>query len=365
MDDLQAKFYCDESGYTGTNWADPQQPVFAHGGWLVFVAEIPALEAALARLRKRVQARAPELKWAILARRDDPSAEFLTFFEDALTSGCIPCFQLVDKEYFIATKAVESYFDPAYNSRLPIEFTRNFTAKAKIAETLLSLPSALETYAGWLRSPGQLAPDDIRQLGFDLAGHLERNGKTLAARTLLNFTDEEIADIAAEFQSPHWQRNLTGHTLIAVLQHVQKVVGRRNVEVEIIHDNITNFEGLLDMARALFRSEDARARADQSTSILHVMPSTTGLTLADSAVEAPLQAADLLTGYLRDLLTRLKAGEPTGSADAALATHLFVLGSEFDCWGLNVPRALRLKYASLVAPPPNPADGIPGNPPPR
>lgn len=43
---MDAPFYCDESGYTGTDWSNPDQRVSVHGGWLILNSERHAIALA-------------------------------------------------------------------------------------------------------------------------------------------------------------------------------------------------------------------------------------------------------------------------------------------------------------------------------
>lgn len=98
-----AVFYCDESGYTGTDWANPDQPVFVHGGWLVFDDRLDELREALATLKRKARIQSPDVKYQHLARRPNPAIAFREFFVEALRASAVPCFQLVDKQYFIGS----------------------------------------------------------------------------------------------------------------------------------------------------------------------------------------------------------------------------------------------------------------------
>lgn len=347
----KAIFYCDESGYTGTDWANPDQPVFVHGGWLVLESRVDEVRRALARVKERLRIQSVDLKYQQLAKRPNPDQAFLEFFLAAKSAAAVPCFQLVDKQYFIATKVIETFFDPMYNHHLPIEFTSNFTAKAKLAEKILDAPEILLEFAKWLNRGGPLQRSEVRDVGLALASHLRANGRKLAAGMLVDFTDDEIDDIRSEFDGEHWTRSLTGHTLIAVLQHVERVVRDGSVSVEIVHDTITNFEELLEMARGLFRDGGHAALPGEDVGNRVVtLPTATGLRLANSQDEDLLQAADLLCGYMRDVVTRVRSGAQTTESDRVIARHLMGLGLLVDCWGFNAPEALVQSYVLLAAP---------------
>lgn len=139
----RATFYCDESGNTGVHWGDPDQPVFVHGGWMIPAIHQDALLAELPLIRQRHRLNAPELKWQQLARRANGSAVFRDIFQVILANASVPFFHVMDKDYILAAKAVETFFDPAYNHFLPMAFTSAYNIKKDLAEHLFLAPAAL------------------------------------------------------------------------------------------------------------------------------------------------------------------------------------------------------------------------------
>ena len=150
----RATFYCDESGNTGVHWGDPDQPVFVHGGWMIPTSHQDALLTELTLIRQRYRLNAPELKWQQLARRANGSAVFRAIFEVMLANAAIPFFHVMDKDYILAAKAVETFFDPAYNHFLPMGFTLAYDIKKDLASIFRRAGSC--RCRGWDLRPGGL-----------------------------------------------------------------------------------------------------------------------------------------------------------------------------------------------------------------
>lgn len=342
-------FYCDESGYTGTDWADPDQRVFVHGGWLVVGSKKDELIAGIDELRGRHRLQGKELKWRQLTRRKAPESIFRDFFELMLTHGSLPFFVVADKDYITAGKAIETYFDPAYNHNLPMAFTSDAKTKKSLAECLLSAPMLLRSFARLLHKGKDVTAEEIRQIGSDMADHFSHVGVPSAAATLQDFTEAEIDDIQREFAVDPWARTTTAHTLWRVVQLLEEFVRDRDLHLEIVHDNVVRFDELLELVRGLFRPDSGTDPIlINGQPIYTSMPTTRSLDLADSKEEPLIQAADLLCGYLRVLFTKLKDGRDLSEDDESLAQNLAVIHDMFSTWDTNVPETMFAAFANAA-----------------
>lgn len=158
-----------------SHWGDPDQPVFVHGGWMIPAIHQDALLATFPGLRARHRLNAPELKWQQLAKRDNGSAVFRDIFEAMLADAAVPFFHVMDKDYILAAKAVETFFDPEYNHILPVEFTSAYDVKKDLAEHFLLAPDALAAFANMLRAGVEPEPAHIEKLALQFADFIEGN----------------------------------------------------------------------------------------------------------------------------------------------------------------------------------------------
>jgi hypothetical protein len=336
---MPATFYCDESGNTGVHWADPDQPVFTHGGWLIPAEGEPAILQALADLKARHRLlQAPELKWQQLARRSDPSAIFRDVFRTMLENGSLPFFMVMDKDYLTAAKVVETFFDPAYNTAFPMAFTADYDTKKEIAEAVLQSPAVLREFSAMLRAGEPPTHDALRALASDLADHLRAGNAPVMADTLLHFSGDALSDIQGELSVDVWMRTTFGHSLPALIQVLEGFLRTREVTLEIVHDNVVRFEAAFDIVQRMFRRSDGKDFTVIGERIrFHTMPTVTGLRLADSMSEPMIQLADLLCGFVRTLFTKIKRGEILSADELAVCGELLVINNEWFTWDGNMP----------------------------
>lgn len=336
----RATFYCDESGNTGVNWGDTDQPVFVHGGWMIPSLHQDALLAALPGLRERHRLNAPELKWQQLAKRGNGSAVFREIFETMLAAGAVPFFHVMDKDYILAAKAVETFFDPEYNDFLPVEFTSAYDIKKDLAEHFLLAPDALDAFANMLRAGAEPEPAGIEKLASQFADFIEENNGPALAEILRHFGSESLADIGREFGADVWMRTTLGHSMFGLMNRLEQFLRPRDVRIEIVHDNIVRFDDLLSLVRGMFRESDGSDVVVINGEIrFFSMPTVDSMRLGDSKEEPFIQLADLLVGFVRTVFTKLKRGESLGPDERAVCGDLVMLHQEFYSWDVNVPKA--------------------------
>ena len=338
---LDATFYCDESGNTGVHWSDPQQPVFIHGGWLIPTIEERALLKELSEIKSRHQLQAPELKWKQLARRNDGSAVFKEIFQAALDHAALPFFIAIDKAYLIAAKTVETFFDPAYNTFFDMSFTSAFDVKRDFAEMFLLYPSGLAKFAEMLRSGVIPEPSEVVGLASEFADYLETNNAPRLAETLRHFSPENIDDIRKEFGLDVWMRTTLGHSMFALMQRLEHFLRLRNVRTKIIHDNIVRFDYLFETIQGMFRESDGN-----DISIINgepryfSMPTVDDMRLADSKQEPFIQLADMLVGFLRTVLTNIIRGGYPNEVERAICGDLVALFKIYHSWEIIAPKSI-------------------------
>lgn len=335
-----ATFFCYESGNTGVNWGDRDQPVFVHGGWLIPHANQDALLAELPLFRRRHQLNATELKWQQLARRANGSAIFRDIFEVMLANASVPIFLAMDKDYIAAAKAVETFFDPAYNHFLPMGFTSDFDVKKGLTEHLLSAPSALTEFADLLRAGVEPNAARVADLASQFADVLEDSDASDFAEMLRHFGPESLADIGSEFGADVWMRTTLGHSMFAVMDRLEHFIRPLDLRVDIVHDYLARFEELLGLVRGMFRDSDGADGVIINGEVRFFrMPRVDGMRLADSKDEPFIQMADLLIGFVRTVFTKVKRGQQLGRDELSVWGNLVMLRHEFHTWDVNVPNS--------------------------
>ena len=117
--------YLDESGNTGTNMFDENQPFYVYAGWLIKNGEENSIVKYIKESFKKVKAQ--ELKSVKILNKYRP--ELYEFIQYAIYNGMYPFYYVFDKKYYLCCKTVETFFDYAHNSNVPMELTSDYERK--------------------------------------------------------------------------------------------------------------------------------------------------------------------------------------------------------------------------------------------
>lgn len=323
------RFYCDESGNTGTHWLDAAQPVLVHGGWLFPDDTEAAVAAGVQAIRQKHRIQAPELKWAQFASSGRARA-FREIVELCLKNGVLPMFMVMDKRYAVAAKIVETFFDPQYNLHLPMEFSGDFETKKGIAEAVFLSADLVDAFGPWLRSGGTPQPSDVTELARSLATHLRTVGIPSLAGTLGDLRDSAIAELRSEFSADAMMRSTTWTVLWAMAMNLLQFVRAQEREVQILQDELVRFQPLIDM--------------------IGQQPGVAKVELVDSKLHLGVQVADLLCGFLRTVFEKLMTGTPLETDERATCADLFMLQQEFESWNGNLPERTWVEFVKVAIP---------------
>lgn len=344
---IRATFYCDESGYTGANWADADQPVFVHGGWLITNGVRGRILHEVLALRERFGLSGEELKWAKVARRKNSSSIYRSFFELMLKHGALPFFFVMDKDFLLAAKTVETFFDPAYNHHFKPGFTGASEEKKRLAEELLPSREILAEFASMHRE-GVVPPRErVRALAELIAEWFEKGGSPWVAETQRHFSDTELDDLRSEFGATNSMRSTTGHSLPGLMQLLEGFMRPRVIALRILHDNLTRFDDVIEFVHRLLRPPGPKDSMEVGNGLFYFsMPTVTGFDLVDSKSEPLVQLADLLCGFVRTVFTKIKGGEELDDDELSVCSDIAMVHHEYYCWDANMPEAMWESFAA-------------------
>lgn len=133
--------YCDESGNSGANLIDEQQPCYVLAGVLGSSNDDEWLAQILDDLRRDHRLEGAELKGSKLLERAR-GWELVNDLLLAIRERGLVVYNLVEKRYAVAAKVVETYLDPLYNSRVGNEFTFDADWKQDLADAICELPTS-------------------------------------------------------------------------------------------------------------------------------------------------------------------------------------------------------------------------------
>ena len=92
--------YLDESGNTGTNMFDENQPFYVYAGWLIKNEDENSIVKYIKESFKKVKAQ--ELKSVKILNKYRP--ELYEFIQYAIYNGMYPFYYVFDKKYYLCCK---------------------------------------------------------------------------------------------------------------------------------------------------------------------------------------------------------------------------------------------------------------------
>lgn len=106
-------FYCDESGNTGLNYCDPDQPLYVVAGWLVPKSGDTKWKEALQKIK--ADNGQSELHGSKLSRNFRGQSLMVKVLQAGLQNGCLPFSNFAFKGFCLAGRFVDAFLDPFTN----------------------------------------------------------------------------------------------------------------------------------------------------------------------------------------------------------------------------------------------------------
>lgn len=134
--------YCDESGNTGANLLDQEQPLFVAGGWLVRDAFIDATEQHIREYIRMLASDGIELHSTQLLRNYIGTYGILNLIKD-LQELCLPICQIAEKLMILIGHIFNVFLKPQFNPLMPNSFEDYFEGKRGLMEAVYGLPDGI------------------------------------------------------------------------------------------------------------------------------------------------------------------------------------------------------------------------------
>ena len=323
----KAIFYCDESGNSGPNYIDQEQPFYTLAAWSVPVERIVDASVAVETHRKQYAPQAQELKAANLVKSPRGKRAITSLLQMLGRLGCVPLYEVLEKRYCVAAKIVETFLDPLFNRRVENAFIPDSTTKQEIANTLYQGLSedTLNRFAAIYRNPtfqgfegslNEIVTNTDANINSELATLIDGSRKQLA----------EIAEIeASACFLGNMTRSLNFPVFVGMLMMIE-LLGRFNLvkPAKVVHDEIYAYEEHMDKVHVMLKKAREGVFTFPNGSIL-VFPLKHVRTLefGSSKDNVLLQAADVLAGSVNYLARRAIQQRTITDIDIQLAEHLF------------------------------------------
>ena len=337
------KFYCDESGATGTNWTDKDQPFLIYGGWLILKENEQIVFEGIKEIFKTYNG--DELKSSRFLKMGKSTEYFKRLFDFMLTNECLPVFTVTNKLFITAAKLVETFFDPAYNSSLRNQISWDMSFKKELVNAIYQKNSTMQ-FSNIIRF-GTLNMEEMHLIKSDLATMFEST--KYLKENIENLSDSELQKMIDEFEQPNVNRSLTVPALNQLMQLLQKVIENQDLYVSIIHDRIRGYDSWLKELDKIYLSGKSKEIMQiGSCEWYSSMPNISNIVLVDSKDELFVQVADLLCGFTARCFKKIEKGSNLDQYEKKFLQCLLVLHDDLFSWEFVLSDFTVNQYFSAV-----------------
>lgn len=322
----RASVYCDESGNSGPNYVDLQQPFYVLAGWLVPDDRVVEVSVLIDEFRKEHFRQRDELKADAVLRNDKTKIKCVDLFRELGQHHCVPIYLVAEKRFCIAGKIVETFMDPLYHKFLKNSFIVDVETKQEIANTLYErLPDkVIAQFANAYRAPSAPA---LGQALLEVMTAIEANVSPELAKAVAGckeFIDEIAAVEAAISPLGDVAGTLNMPCLVSFLMLVENL-GRLGLArpIKVLHDQQHAYEEgykrIFEMHKGMPRFF---ARLPQTEMPFTNLEHVAEFEMRDSLTSMPIQAADLLAGAIHHCCRLAMGSQQLTPGDHALAESI-------------------------------------------
>ncbi|WP_324655734.1 DUF3800 domain-containing protein [Bacillus cereus] len=353
---MEATFYIDESGNTGTDWLNDKQPFFTYGGWLVLNEKLDLVETFLNGFIAKEQA--AELKSKNVFKRTGGLKLFESIYNQLLNEfSAVPFFIVADKKFMVAAKIVETFFDCVHNPYVNEYLTHPVELKKALANCIFNHKDdkVLDSFAVLIKK-GTIPIDELSEINLGLISIFEKEEHKQVANTLKGLTKENFLSMINEFQtvtSNGTLKNritLTVTMLLEILRNVEIYSNNRNISVRVSHDSLRGYAGLFkEVEDIYFREESPFVYNNNGVKWLSNFPHIKSITVKDSVDEPCIQASDLMCGFASDyfhLISQMRDLEKTEKEllKSLIMERDFYIEENVILWNWYAPYDFKRKF---------------------
>lgn len=297
------KFYCDESGNTGVNYIDKENPFFVLGGWLDInnkMDDCDFLDNLKKLLESKNEFKAKRLNKSVKGRRK--MIEIINFLQE---NNLYPVLAIVDKRFATAARINSVLLDHEYNDLVDPRLERDECdiSLYELAEFMDKLSDrTLDKFASSYRDcDANTMKDCINDISKELhaLGHesIAQIIKNSIVKIECNLKDEAINK---KEQAPNI------FALNCLLRLINNICNNsKKYEVDFIHDEQLQYgENINSMVSTLAKNKNDRIRFAHKSEIVFYK-SIKSFSFAKSEEVLLVQGADILVGSINYILKML------------------------------------------------------------
>ncbi len=324
-----AHAYCDESGNTGANLLDPNQPLLVVGGWLV---NDGLIEAAEKIVREHIESLAPldnELHGIRLLKSKAGRRGILNLVQ-VLQRGCGPICQIVEKRVLLVNHIFDTFLKPEFNPNVPAFFEDYFEGKRELMEKVYSLPDEVlvEFVEAYNTLDSSLLLESLRNITMGLSLRLE----TKLADLMLGSRPHINAIIEHHTTGRVYHDSITHNTpnvasfymFFQFLEHIGRTA--EIPKITLVHDESrqfsTAFPKIFEEFRDDSRNDMFKDGPYELSYIYRGFKSLQDFKFAGSQDEPLLQAADVLVAAIYRYAVNVYRSTPNPAALTDIARVL-------------------------------------------
>lgn len=327
---MEYTLFIDESGNTGLNWLNKDQPFFIYGGWLIPNENIDKVNSCLNQFIKKEQS--GELKSKNIFDRTNGDEIFIKIFKLMINEfSALPIFSIVEKEFMVAAKIVEIFFDCENNPNLNDYLTHPVKLKKALANSIYSSKETLELFSKIMTTKDMINFDgvgEIKNVSLQLVRLFEKNNHFDVADSLKNLSDENLVDIVDEIFSKKGERNrktLAPTILVDILRRIELLSNKLgSQQVNVILDRLRGYSNIFDEIEDMFcnKSQPYVYRNEENRIWLSNFPSIRSIEGKDSKSVPCIQAADLLCGFMFKVIPKTITLKPLNKMEKSILKEI-------------------------------------------
>jgi hypothetical protein len=298
----------DESGHTGSNSFDEQQPFFVCGGWII-PRRAEVVCRAWVKLAIGSRPNKAELKSTSLFRSASGREFARGLIAALIREGATPAICVAEKRFCVAIRLLDTVLSPDVSPEIALilPIARNLDRRI-IAEKIADAP--IEELRAYVQAWDAMDEQQIRIVVERIAQFLDR-GHTSEVAFLLRLGVKSLrASLAADRDIfPERGRKRTRCVCLPAFHGAVDMACRLQVAspenpLDVVHDR-TEFEEVFRKAMEAMRDARSRARTwhlQDGTERSLAFGGAGGISFQESKSEPLLQAADVLVGFAMRLL---------------------------------------------------------------
>lgn len=354
----EIKTYLDESGNSGKNLLDPQQPFFTLGAVLINEKKLKSIEDYLIQLPDDLKEENGEIKGNNIACYNQPLAlEILSEFLPEHTEMMF--FSVLEKKFMIAGQIVENYFDYVYNDNTDESWTIKSDKKIQLANFFydhLSSNAITNSHNAFISNSIEQITNSFNQIideikdityDFDVVSIMKGAKKHLQSLT------EALSKVNSKLSRKIPKQtvntpNVT--TYFEIIGRIEKYLTTRDTTSILIFDNSEQYNHIFkDMIEKMIAAPRKKMAISDSEYLQFGFLHLVDFKVDNSNNEIGLQVADLLSSIVNHVFTKIiqKKDEDLTIQDIQLTGIIYFLSTTIDCGYWTISNSMQKRIGEI------------------